>query len=199
MYIPKAFQETDPELLRAFIRQHGFGTLVTHASDGIHVSHVPMLLDGETVLGHLAAANPQCTHLAEGAAAVCIFQGPHGYVSPTWYQAPGVPTWNYAAVHAEGRAEAVTDKARLRKIVEALAAQYEQDREPPWQADYPERMLEAIVGFRIPIASLEGKFKLSQNRTAADRRGVVEALERSDHAADAELAALMRQRENASK
>lgn len=194
MYTPKAFAETDPEALRAFIHAHGFGTLVTHTADGLHVSHVPMYLEEDALLGHLAAANPQCAHLQAGARAVCIFQGPHGYVSPAWYANPGVPTWNYAAVHATGRAEAITDLAIVKEIVETLTGQYEQGRESPWQPDYPARMLEAVVGFRVPIVELTGKFKLSQNRPAGDRQRVVDALEESGAPTDAALAALMRER-----
>lgn len=195
MYIPKAFAETDPDRLRAFIRQHGFGTLVTHTTGGVHISHVPMQLSGDTLVGHLAAANPQCEHLKAGAAAVCIFQGPHAYVSPTWYTNPGVPTWNFTAVHASGPATAIIEPGLLREHVEALAEQYESTREDPWTPDYPDSMLGAIVGFRVSIETLEGKFKLSQNRPAADRRGVIDALECSESGADAALAAMMRGRE----
>jgi transcriptional regulator len=122
---------------------------------------------------------------------LAIFAGPHGYVSPTWYAEPGVPTWNYAVVHAIGEARSVDDPTRTRTHVEALAANYERGRAAPWVPEYDTRRLAGIVGIEIRVERLEGKFKLSQNRSAADRAGVVEQLMASGSDNDAALARLM--------
>ena len=203
VYLPKTFHETRPERLVELIRRYGFATLVTHGADGLVASHVPLDYDPGrgphgALLGHLAGPNPQVAHLRAGGEALAIFAGPHAYVSPTWYEAeaPNVPTWNYAVVHAYGRPATFDDEERLSALLTRLGSTYE-DGPEPWRYEslpegYRRRMLRGIVGFEIAIERLEGKFKLSQNRSAADRRNVMAALERSADPNARGLAALMR-------
>lgn len=202
MYVPEAFREDRQQVLHALIRQHSFGTLVTFGNGGLAASHLPFLLDPDrgphgTLLGHLARANPQWADFGEGQEALAVFQGPHAYVSPSWYEtSPSVPTWNYVAVHARGTPHVVTDETALRRILEALVRAYEAASEKPWDMtglpdDYVGWMMGAIVGFEMPISQLEGKLKLSQNRSAADRQGVVEGLRRKQGELEQAVADLM--------
>lgn len=201
LYIPKHFREEDTAALVSLIEANAFGTLVSASPAGeLHVSHIPFEVrrDGEglRLLGHLARANPHWQALEGARETIAIFEGPHAYVSPGWYEThPSVPTWNYAVVHAHGRAR-LMDEAQLHELVAELSARYESGREKPWRmgnlpADYVQNMLDAIVGFELPVVKLEGKFKLSQNRTAVDHGRVAAALEREG---EPELAALMRSR-----
>lgn len=185
MYVPAHFAQRDTAILHDVIVQNAFGLLLS-AKDGMVGSHVPFLLDpdrGEngTLICHLAAANPQAA-LLDGQEVLCIFQGVHGYVSPNWYaKKPAVPTWNYVAVHAYGTATVTRDPAAMRMIVDRLSQIYEGpdgwklDDEPP---SFYEAMARGIVGVEIPVARLEGKFKLSQNRPLADIDGVIDNLRR---------------------
>lgn len=193
MYIPKHFEQTDDATLWDFVTAHSFGALLTVAGGRPFVSHLPFLCDrgARTLHCHMARANPQWQQLAASSRVLAIFAGPHGYISPTWYTEPGVPTWNYAVVHAHGEARVVDDADHARRHVEALAAKYEQGRAAPWSPDYDTRRLTGIVGIEIRVDDLEGKFKLSQNRSAADRAGVVAQLMASGRDNDVELAHLM--------
>jgi transcriptional regulator len=194
MYIPKHFEQNDARALWEFIDAHAFGTLLTLIGGRPFASHLPFLADREAGLlhCHVARANPQWLELAASPQALAIFAGPHGYVSPTWYaEQGGVPTWNYAVVHAHGAANVVDDIEHKRRHVEALASKYERSREAPWVPQYDPRRLTGIVGIEIRIDKLEGKFKLSQNRSAADRAGVVAQLLASGREDDAALARLM--------
>lgn len=199
MYIPPLHKEDRIDVLHEAIRGTGLATLVTTTPDGLIASHIPLLLDPEpapygTLIGHLARPNPQ----ARGAIgeALVIFQGPEAYITPSWYAtkrdtAKVVPTWNYVAVHAYGTIEFFDDKERLRDIVTRLTRRQEEARAEPWAvtdapADFIDTMLKGIVGLALPIARLEGKWKMSQNRPAEDRAGVVAGLtgeERPDVAA----------------
>jgi transcriptional regulator len=207
MYVPAAFAEDRSEILAEFIAANAFATFVTNGAGGLVASHIPLLHDAArgTLVGHLARPNPQGADLVDGAEALAIFTGPHAYVSPRWYaKAPAVPTWNYAAVHAYGRVRRVDDPEALARIVAELARVYEAGTEAPWRyEDMPEAfvrgMLKGIVGFELTITRLEGKYKLSQNRSIDDRAGVVEALERTGRPGDADLAALMRRRDDAAR
>ena len=184
MYIPPAFLQTDDAKTRAVVDAYPFGLLVTTGRDGVPLaSHIPFLsreADGRLVLeGHVARANDQAAHIRDGAVAVAVFQGAHTYVSPTWYESPGVPTWNYEAVHACGRLrEATGDDAHC--IVRRLARRFEGEGEQAWVPQYPARMLEGIVCFVMTDLTVQSKSKMSQNRSEADRRGVIEALSGSD-------------------
>jgi transcriptional regulator len=164
MYNPKHFEQTSASALWDFIGEHAFGTLLTVVDGAPTLSHLPFLPDraAGVLHCHVARANPHWQAVARSPQALAIFAGPHAYVSPTWYaERGGVPTWNYAVVHAHGEAQAVDDAERTRKHVEALAAKYESGRPAPWVPDYDARRLAGIVGIDIRITRLEGKFKLS--------------------------------------
>jgi transcriptional regulator len=198
LYIPQHFRVDDPAALAAFIEANAFGTLFSSSAAGLHVSHVPFVVEREEggatrLLGHVARANAQWQELERADHVLAIFQGPHAYISPGWYeQHPSVPTWNYAAVHAAGRAR-LMEEAELHELLMRLSATYEAGREKPWRmselpAAYVDSMLEMIVGFELLVERLEGKFKLSQTRPKEVER-VIAALEREG---EAEVAALMR-------
>jgi transcriptional regulator len=194
MYTPKHFAQTSTSTLWDFIEEHAFGTLLTVVDGKPAASHVPFMPDREAGMlrCHVARANGQWQELVRSPQVVVIFLGPHGYVSPTWYAEPGgVPSWNYTVVHAHGSARAVDDAELTRKHVEALAAKFERGRAAPWTPDYDVRRLTGIVGIDIRVEKLEGKFKLSQNRSAADRAGVAAQLLATGRTEDAELARLM--------
>lgn len=196
MYIPAHFAQSDHDALFGLIEAHAFGLMISGTNagaggDSMIASHIPFLLDrpginkagGEhgTLLCHLAAANQQIAAL-DGAEVLCVFQGPHGYVSPNWYaKKPAVPTWNYMVVHAYGRARVSRDHAELRSIVDRLSKIYEGPA--GWQLDdepesYFTSMARGIVAVEIPVTKLEGKFKLSQNRSLPDIEGVIANLRR---------------------
>jgi transcriptional regulator len=187
MYLPDHFREARPEVLHDAIRRIGFATLVTHdASGALEANHLPMLLDGNILRGHVARANP-VWKAGEGTA-LAIFLGPQAYVSPNWYPSKAatgnaVPTWNYITVHAKGRIRWIRDADWLRAHVSLLSDTHEGPRPEPWKvSDAPESfvdaLLRAIVGFELEITQLDGKYKLTQNREAADREGVRDAFER---------------------
>ncbi len=203
MYIPAAFAEIDLTKLHAFIEQHSFGLFVSQVDGLPFATHLPFLLERTTgphgtLICHVARANPQWQQ-ASDQTALAIFSGPHAYVSPTWYEAEQVvPTWNYAAVHAYGRVQIIQDKSALLKIVQAMVRLYEQSMPQPWSFDgsttFVKRLLGQIVGFRIEIDKIEGKFKLNQNHPVERRRKVGRALrQRGDENALA-VAAMMQAR-----
>ena len=193
MYIPKHFAETEEPALWQLIDDHSFGTLLTVTDGRPFASHVPFLVDpGKRLLScHVARANRQWLEIGTSSPVLAIFAGPHGYISPTWYADGGVPTWNYAVVHAHGEARTIDDAEHTRRHVEALAAKFERGRAAPWVPNYDVRRLAGIVGIEIRVATLEGKFKLSQNRSAIDRARVVAALQATGRDDDAALAQLM--------
>ena len=190
MYIPERFKEDDRAVLQAFIREHSFGVLVTRGEDAPFATHLPFLFDASQgdyglLSAHMARANPQWREFASGREALVIFSGPHAYVSPSWYDvALSVPTWNYAAVHAYGVPRIIEDRQllyeQLKTLVETNEAQFAQ----PWQFDLPqdyiENLMRGVIGFTLEIMRLEGKFKMSQNRTPAEREKVIAALQ-ADH------------------
>ena len=185
MYIPSSFAETDLATLHGFMVRHSFGMLVTQIDGAPFATHLPFLLDHSagpqgTLLAHVARANPQ-RRMATGQTALAIFAGPHAYISPSWYEADDVvPTWNYTAVHAYGTIEVIDDRDQLEIIVAAMVREYEQSLPQPWTLGqrnaYLEKMLAQIVGLRLPITRLEGKWKLSQNQPIERREKVVRAL-----------------------
>lgn len=190
MYIPTAFVENDLTKLHDFIERNTFGLLVSQKDGFPFASHLPFLLDRlegmqGRLIGHMARANPQWVE-AGGQTALAIFSGPHAYISPTWYEAEQVvPTWNYLSVHAYGRMQVIEDRNGLLEIVNRTVQVYEQTMPQPWLLDGPatfvERMLAQIVGFRMEIDRIEGKWKLNQNHPVERRRKVVLALqERGD-------------------
>lgn len=192
MYLPSAFREDDPQRLALVMRRHSFATLVTYDGQAPFATHLPVLHRPEpaapgVLRAHLARANPQWRHFAPGREALVIFQGPHAYISPSWYAAgPAVPTWNYVAVHAYGVPRAIEDRSWIASLVDEMVQVYESSRATPWRAELPEdfraRMLAGIVGIEMPVARLEGKFKLGQNRSQADQQRVRQALGRESPA-----------------
>jgi transcriptional regulator len=204
LYVPPHFRVEDNAELVEFMRHNAFATLVSAGDAGLHVSHVPLLVDvaGDKVVlrGHVARGNAQWEALEGAKSVVAIFHGPHAYVSPTWYVThPSVPTWNYAAVHATGTAHLV-DEDELHEIVSELSGIYEAGNKPPWRLsdqppNYVAGMLTGIVGFEIEVTHLDGKFKLSQNRPVEIER-VAQRLEASGEKA---LALLMREHAPAPK
>jgi transcriptional regulator len=208
VYLPPAFTEARPEVLIRHIERYEFALLVSHGKAGLIASQIPFLVeqsgDRLNLLCHLARANPQLADLDGEGEALAIFEGPHAYISPSWYQAgPAVPTWNYAAVHAYGPARTIADPDWLRDVIDRLSKRHEaREPAPPWRmADLPEAyvrsMLNGITGVEIAVSRLEGKFKLSQNRPAADRPRIIAALEGRADADSRSVAQLMREREPA--
>ena len=206
MYMPKAFREDDPEALRTLMQQNSFATLVTHDQGALSASHLPFLFHSEegtygTLLSHMARANPQWRHFAAGDEALVIFQGPHTYVSPSWYEAElSVPTWNYAVVHAYGRPRLVEDYDEVYELLRQLVQNYEAPFPAPWDftvlpQDYVRRMAQGIVAFTLTITRLEGKYKLSQNRPLSDRGRVIDALQQQGDVLVTDVATLMQQRQ----
>jgi transcriptional regulator len=202
MYTPPAFRDDDRSSIHALIPASGLATLVTMTEEGLIGTPLPLLLAPDegphgTLYGHVAKANPQW-RLATAGEALAIFAGPDAYVSPGWYATKAehgrvVPTWNYAAVHAYGLAEFFDDPARLRAVVARLTERNEAGRTDPWSVDdapepFVQAQLRGIVGLRLPIARLEGKRKFSQNRSAADREGVVRGLRAGGDPGDAAVA-----------
>jgi transcriptional regulator len=201
MYLPGHFAERDLTKLHEFIEQHSFGLLVSQVDGLPFASHLPFLLERTagpqgTLVGHMARANPQWRE-ADGQTALVIFSGPHAYISPTWYEAERlVPTWNYAAVHAYGRVQIIEDESALLEIVQKAVAVFEQAMPQPWSFDgseaFVERLLMQIVGFRIEVEKIEGKWKLNQNHPVERRKKVVRAL-REQGGENAEAVAAMMQ------
>jgi transcriptional regulator len=190
VYIPRVFEPPDLEPVARLAAEHPFGVLITPAGDEPQVTHLPLeYVPGAgprgTLLGHIARANPHWRHFGEGPS-VAIFQGPHSYVSPSWYAEPAaaVPTWNYAVAHLHGRAELMDGENEKRELLERMVERYERGRAQPWRLQLQGRALEAmlgaIVGFRLAVERVEVKLKLSQNRSPDDRERVIAALAAED-------------------
>ena len=192
MYIPEHFRESRIDVMREFIARHSLGTLVAVTPAGIAANHIPMqLLSGSdtglgVLRGHIARANPLWRAVPAASAVLAIFTGPDHYISPSWYPSKrehgkAVPTWNYATVHVQGTIRFIEDEIWLYQLVESLTDAHEQHNADRWRitdapADYIAGMVRAIIGFEIQVSGIEGKFKASQNRPAADRAGVAAAL-----------------------
>jgi transcriptional regulator len=201
VYIPTANRIEDPARIRAFMSEHGFAAVVSQDQGSPWASHLPLLLDespnGDRLLGHMALANEQWRHFASGSEVLCIFLGPHSYISPSWYRAKiAVPTWNYAAVHAYGIPSVETDPAFVKRVLDETVAKYESVRDAPWKMDFPEETvsayLKAIVAFSVRVTRIEAKFKLGQNRSEEDRSSMLSALETSSEPESVALARFTR-------
>jgi transcriptional regulator len=196
----------DPAELTAFMQHYNFAALVTSHEGEITASHLPFMLDetrGEhgTLIAHLARTNPQWQTFAGGKEALVIFTGPHAYVSPSWYEKPqvNVPTWNYTAVHAYGVPRVVEEPEAIYAMLDQLVKAHEGSYDQPWSVQSAEehvrRLMGGVVGFEMTIIRLEGKAKLSQNRSEADQYHVVEHLSQSSDPLAVDTAALMRERQ----
>jgi transcriptional regulator len=203
MYIPKAFHVSDHQVLGEFIERHSFATLVSQVDGKPFATHLPLLLDRMrstrgALLGHVARANPQWRMFDGQQEALAIFQGPHAYVSPSWYAtSPAVPTWNYTAVHVYGAPQILDDEQAFSDLLDRLIAFYEAGMPTSWPgilpADFRTTLMKGIVGFVMDIERIEGKFKLSQNRSHEDQRRVVERLGASVDPIERALAELSKQ------
>jgi transcriptional regulator len=202
MYIPPANRVENRSEINAFLHAHGFGTLISTGPAGPWASHLPFVYDegiGDGVLRcHMARGNEQWRHFESHPEVLCIFLGPHSYISPSWYVSKvAVPTWNYAAVHVHGRAR-LEDDAFLRKTIEDTTAKYESGMPSPWRMPIPEdyiaSMMKAIVGFSVTITGIEAKFKLGQNRSREDQAGALAGLEGSGFLGSLSLAQFIKER-----
>ena len=188
-YLPKHFEQNDATARAALLRTHPFAAWVQPHAGELLVNHLPFMLDAQrgahgTLVGHVARANPAWAALGEPG--VAVFQGPHAYISPNWYpskhaEGKAVPTWNYAVVHAHGKARAIEDRVQLLALVTRLTQIHEAGQALPWRvsdapADYIDKLLGAIVGIEIEVTRWVAKWKLGQNRSAADRLGVAAGL-----------------------
>lgn len=212
MYVPEAFRLSDRDRVAEVLRAYDFALLVTAPAptpEGrVQASHLPFLYEADegpegTLYAHMARANPQWRDFAALTAArqeaLVVFQGPHSYISPTWYatEQPTVPTWNYVAVHAYGLPEIIEAPADARALIERLVATQEAGLTPPWSTaglsdKFMEGMLRGLVAFRIPVARLEAKAKLSQNKTAGQLAAATAVLEAATAAPARETGAWMR-------
>jgi transcriptional regulator len=206
LYLPAHFNENRTEVMHALMRAHPLSTLVTQCDSGLVANHVPVQTLAEPmplgcIRGHIARANPLWREYRAETQALAIFQGPQVYISPAFYPSKVktgevVPTWNYAVVHASGKLRFIEDAGWLRDFVAGLTATHEAPRSLPWKiedapAPYIDKMLSLIVGFEFSIATLAGKWKVSQNRSQADQQGVIHHLQNADDADSHEMAAML--------
>jgi transcriptional regulator len=204
MYTPDHFAMDDFDTIRDFIIAHNFAALIGRdADDQMIASHLPFMFDATrgdkgTLIAHMARANPHWQGFAADADALVIFQGPHAYISPSWYvNDPAVPTWNYLAVHAYGRPLIIDDETEKRAMFERLVATHEAGFETPWQLEGPEdflaKMSRGTVAFEIEVSRFDAKAKLGQNRKAGDPQGVIQNLRRQNDQTAGSLADITEQ------
>jgi len=200
MYTPEHFKEANTERISALIQHNSFGMLVTAPEGAPFVSHLPFMFEPNegakgVLLGHMARSNPQWQHLSSGGEVLAVFQGPHAYVSPSWYSSPGVPTWNYAVVHLRGKSSLIESESELAALIEQLTHVYESRMPNPWKPELAgerrKKLLNMIVGFRIEVTSIQAKFKLSQNRPSEDQQSVVGKLSQSGNQTEVAVSKLM--------
>lgn len=208
MYIPRPFRLDDREAIVEVMRRHSFATLVTAFDGEPQATQLPFVYEAQrgdhgTLVSHMARANPQWQdfgrYASEGGSALVMFEGPHSYVSPSWYPAdePAVPTWNYVTVQVYGVPRVIEDSSEVRMLLARLVDTNEAGLDPGWSLDsqadeYVERMMRGVVAFELPVERIEAKAKLSQNKADASRLGVAGALERQGWRDAAEVARLMR-------
>ncbi|MEK9723765.1 MAG: FMN-binding negative transcriptional regulator [Rhodospirillaceae bacterium] len=199
MYTPPHFAEDDPDVLTALMARFNFALLVTAADGAPHGTHLPLYLEAGggahgTLYGHVARANDHWRRFDGKTQAMAVFQGPHHYISPNWYENQGlVPTWNYAAIHAYGKPQAIEDAGETVDILWRLVEANETADTGNWSmrklaSEAVQKQIKGIVAFRMPIERIEGKFKMSQNRDAGDALSAAKAVRATGHA-DADLVA----------
>jgi transcriptional regulator len=201
VYIPSFYKESDFYTLLAFMQHHNFA-IVCSAESGLRATHLPFVIEekgnGIVLTSHLARANPQARLIEGGADLLIIFSGPHAYISPTNYEKEqNVPTWNYQAVHAYGKAVVIDNDEKRISILEKMIGTYEPAYQKQWSnlsPEYKEAMLKGIVAFEIEVTNLEGKFKLSQNKTQAEQQRIISSLGESPDAVTRALAEEMKKR-----
>ena len=204
MYVPKHFEQTEVEAIQALITANPLGSLVAVGPSGLGANHIPFELVAEpnpygALFGHIARANPLWREVSEGSEALVIFLGANAYISPSWYPSKKshgkvVPTWNYVVAHAHGRIRFIDDVDWVSAHIERLTNREESGFAQPWSvrdapSDFTEKMLGAVIGIEIAITSLDGRWKVSQNRSNPDRSGVAEALRKQGAAGAHEMAA----------
>lgn len=203
MYIPKLYRNENPEEVRRFIREYGFAILVNQTEGKLWATHLPLELDEnaqgqEVLLGHMSRANPQWREMENNAAVMAIFQGPHAYISSSWYDHENVPTWNYIAVHVYGTMKILEGEVLLESL-KKLVNRYEAGSEKPVTVEgFSEKFLSShlkgLVGFEITITDVQAAYKLSQNRDEANHANIVKELEKQDDPQAAGVAEYMRGR-----
>jgi transcriptional regulator len=208
MYTPKPYIEADLATLHAGMRAWSFATLVTVGPSGVNATHLPFLLDAQDdmegggpglLTTHLSKKNPQFADLCAGGEALAVFQGPHAFVTPSWYVKQSTfPTWNYTAIHARGSPRVIEERMAVHAVLRRTVAVYDTPLGGTWDFDampfdFVAPRLDMIAAVEIPVRVLEGKFKLNQDRSEEDRRGVIAALERLGDAQSVAVAGLMRQ------
>jgi transcriptional regulator len=199
MYTPEQFTENDSQKIVDLVKKNPFGMLITEHNGSLCINHYPFLFECETgsrgvLIGHMAKNNPQWKSFSEDKPVTAVFNGAHGYISPTLYATPGVPTWNYATVHLQGKPTLIEDTAGVENILEKMTAHFESNQSTPWKLNFPvakDKLLSMIVGFEIEIQKSEGKFKLSQNKTPQEQQHIISELAQSNHTGDIELSTLM--------
>lgn len=204
MYTPKTFEENNLETLHQFMEKNNFAVLFSSDGDGIpQATHLPFMVESTVsgygrLIAHFAKANPHWKTLSPEKEVLVVFQGPHSYISPTWYQPKtSVPTWNYSAVHAYGKAQLIHEESRLRTMVDRLVDFHEgRDNLPGYEENFPHHLIQAIVGIEIIIERIEGKFKFNQNKPIADQQGVIAALSQSEDSVQQAVAAIMEENLN---
>lgn len=199
MYNPNSFKETDPDVLYPFIEEHNFGVIFSQTEKNPEATHLPFMVNrnDNMLIGHFARANKHWQHINEKTEVLVVFQGTHGYISPSWYKNQNtVPTWNYAAVHVYGTPTIVHNIDELREMVDSLTYHHEEGVYSDWDYEAAhskrERLLKGIVGIRIDITKLEGKFKFNQNRSIEDQKKVIQFLENSPSESNRKMARIMK-------
>ncbi|MEP0264455.1 FMN-binding negative transcriptional regulator [Dokdonia sp.] len=196
MYIPEIYKNEDPEQIKSFIKENSFGILVTNKDEVSFATHIPLEYalkpDGTEILhAHISKANEQCAHIIDGAEALCIFNGPHSYVSSSWYDFEEVPTWNYIAVQVRGKLT-VLDQEGLWDSVKTLMHTYEDGQENPVRmealSEKTLRQMNGIIGFEIAISSIEAAYKLSQSRDDKNHKNVTDHLRKTENTGSCAIA-----------
>ncbi len=204
MYIPKYFKVTNFDEIREFVQMNSFGTLITTKKGKPIATHLPLQLmkeeDAYYITGHMAYGNPQWRTFETCEDVLVTFQGPHAYISSSWYEQENVPTWNYQAVHVYGTAH-ILDEEELKQDLTRLLQKYEKHRENPvlWDKLSPsllEKELKGIVGFKIKVVEIQAAYKLSQNRNEKDYVNIIEQLQNEKNPDSRQLAELMQKRLN---
>lgn len=201
MYIPPYYHETDELKLTGFMREHSFAIVVSAQQSNARATHLPFVLEKRNdkifLISHLAKANPQWKEFNDNELLI-IFHGPHGYVSPSNYEKKqNVPTWNYIAVHAYGKASLIEEPTAVIDVLEKMILNYESEYFKQWKElsdDYKYNMIKGIVAFEVEVSRLEGKFKLSQNKTPNEQHAIAKGFETSNDSAQDELAKEMRKK-----
>lgn len=205
LYSPECFVENDREKISEIIVENPLGALITIHDSTPYASHLPLIyehgVEGKgRLFGHFARANSQWGHLQGNAEVLVIFQGPHAYVSPSWYVSPGVPTWNYVVVHVRGVPRVIKSEAETESILKRLTGFYEQSMPSPWkpagQGEFQKHLLSMIVCFEVEITDIEAKFKLSQNRSVEEQCRIARELSCSGVQRESNVGRLMRRDES---